>query len=92
MLHQRVNAEDLKIGDQAPDFKLSDSEKGNILAKQSFKGKLLFIFYNNMVHPCQIDAENLAKYDDETGGDANGIIKTMSEKFIQSSIGTSFHF
>jgi hypothetical protein len=39
LLQQIVGAQVLKTGENAPDFKLIDSEKGNILTKQNFKGK-----------------------------------------------------
>jgi peroxiredoxin len=75
LLQQTVDAEVLQTGEKAPDFMLVDSEKGIKLTKQNFKGEPLFIFFTTTwCTPCQIGAENLAKFDDETGGTAFNVL------------------
>jgi len=71
----------LKSGNSAPNFSLVDPEKGSI-SKQSFQGKPLFVFFTTTwCTPCQIGAQNLAKFDDEKGGDAfNVLIVFVDEK------------
>jgi peroxiredoxin len=69
-----TTVEGLQVGDLAPDFSLIDPQKGTI-TKQSFEGKPLFIFITtSYCSPCQIGAQNLAKYDDETGGKAFNVL------------------
>lgn len=64
----------LEVGNSAPDFSLTDPQKGQIV-KQTFTGKPLFIFFTTTYcTPCQIGAENLARYDDETGGSAFNVL------------------
>jgi len=66
--------ERLQVGAIAPDFQLTDSVKGNI-TKENFSGKPLFIFFTaTYCIPCQIGAQNLAKYDDEHGGNAFNVL------------------
>jgi len=79
----------LEQGNTAPNFSLVDPEKGSI-SKQSFQGKPLFIFFTTTwCTPCQIGAQNLAKYDDEKGGDAFNVLivfvddKESNPQFIQ---------
>jgi len=64
----------LEQGNSAPNFSLVDPEKGSI-SKQSFQGKPLFVFFTTTYcTPCQIGAQNLAKFDDEKGGDAFNVL------------------
>jgi thiol-disulfide isomerase/thioredoxin len=69
-----ATVEGLQIGNVAPDFSLTDSQKGTV-TKQIFEGKPLFIFFTTTYcTPCQIGAQNLARYDDETGGKAFNVL------------------
>ncbi len=69
-----VQAQGLQVGNSAPDFSLTDPEKGAI-KKQTFSGKPLFVFFTTTYcTPCQIGAQNLAKYDDKTGGNAFNVL------------------
>ena len=80
--------EGLNVGNIAPDFKLTDPLRGSII-KSNFNGKPLFIFFTaTYCTPCQIGAQNLAKYDDEHGGNAFNVLivfiddKETSNQFI----------
>ena len=58
----------LQVGAVAPNFQLTDPVKGSI-TKENFTGKPLFIFFTaTWCTPCQIGAQNLARYYDEHGG------------------------
>lgn len=79
----------LQVGNAAPDFSLVDPEKGRI-TKQTFTGKPLFIFFTTTYcTPCQIGAQNFAKYDDETDGDAFNVLivfvddREKDEQFLE---------
>jgi len=66
--------EGLQVGAVAPDFQLTDPVKGSI-TKSNFTGKPLFIFFTaTWCTPCQIGAQNLARYDDEHGGNAFNVL------------------
>jgi len=66
--------EGLHVGAVAPDFQLTDPVKGSI-TKENFSGKPLFIFFTaTWCTPCQIGAQNLARYDDEHGGNAFNVL------------------
>ncbi len=66
--------EGLQVGAVAPNFQLIDPVKGSI-TKENFTGKPLFIFFTaTWCTPCQIGAQNLAKYDDEHGGNAFNVL------------------
>jgi len=73
--------EGLDVGNKAPDFKLMGPLK-EIITKSNFTGKPLFIFFTaTYCTPCQIGAQNLAKYDDEHGGNAfNVLIEFIDDK------------
>jgi len=69
-----ASVEGLQVGQSAPDFTLTDSQKGSV-SKTFFQGKPLLIFFTTTYcTPCQIGAQNLARYDDETGGSAFSVL------------------
>lgn len=71
---QTPEKQGLQVGSVAPDFQLIDPVKGSI-TKESFLGKPLFIFFTaTWCTPCQIGSQNLAKYDDEHGGNAFNVL------------------
>jgi len=66
--------EGLNVGHIAPDFTLQDPVNG-VITKETFQEKPLFIFFTTTwCVPCQIGAQNLARYDDETGGNAFNVL------------------
>jgi len=66
--------EGLQVGAVGPNFQLADPTKGSI-TKENFIGKPLFIFFTaTWCTPCQIGAQNLARYDDEHGGNAFNVL------------------
>jgi thiol-disulfide isomerase/thioredoxin len=66
--------EGLLVGAVAPNFQLTDPVKGSI-TKENFTEKPLFIFFTaTWCTPCQIGAQNLARYDDEHGGNAFNVL------------------
>lgn len=86
---QQIDLPGPKIGSSAPDFSLNDPQKGTI-TKQSFAEKPLFIFFTTTwCTPCQIGAQNLARYDMEKGDDAFNVLivfvdeKETDEQFVE---------
>jgi len=64
----------LNVGQLAPGFTLQDPANG-VITKNSFQGRPLFIFFTTTwCVPCQIGAQNLARYDDETGGNKFNVL------------------
>ncbi len=64
----------LKVDSFAPDFVINDPIKGKII-KEDLIDKPLFIFFTTTwCTPCQIGAENLAKYDAEVEDDKFNVL------------------
>lgn len=82
---ENVVKEGLSVGYSAPYFTLQDPANG-VIKKETFQGKPLIIFFTTTwCVPCQVGAQNLAKYDDETGGNAfNVLIVFVDEKKTDS--------
>lgn len=69
-----ATVEGLQVGNIAPAFSLTDPQKG-MITKKSLEGKPLFIFFTaTYCTPCWFGAQNLARYDDETGGKAFNVL------------------
>ena len=59
----------LNDGNLAPDFSVTDID-GKSLTNDALKGKPAMLFFTTTwCTPCQVGASNLARSDDETGGD-----------------------
>lgn len=80
-LGQTIMKAGLNVGEPAPNFSFIDPERGKIV-KENFIGKPLFIFFTTTwCTPCQIGAQNLAKFDAEKGDNAlNVLIVFVDEK------------
>ncbi len=58
----------INVGNLAPDFSVIDID-GKILSLENLRGKPAMLFFTTTwCTPCQVGAGNLARYDDETGG------------------------
>jgi len=66
---------ELAVGTLAPDFSLNDLRTGQILTRNSFKGKPLLIhFFASWCPRCDYTGKNVARFDNDVGDDRFNVL------------------